>query len=146
MKYSYAGQISGLFRKLDQSGAAILEFALVAPVLLLVLVGIINGASLLVKQNAMHNGVMTAAQYIMRGGNDLGTARTIGYSAWSGHSSSATVNADKTCYCGGSAGDCSKLCTDGSVPDAAVIITAKDTVQILFTPTSISTQQQIRVR
>ncbi|HWU49459.1 MAG TPA: TadE/TadG family type IV pilus assembly protein [Asticcacaulis sp.] len=133
-------------RLTDERGAAIVEFAFVAPLLLLVLAGVIDGAQLLMKQNAMHNGVMSAAQYIMRGGADLNTARAIGYAAWSGHSSSAAVDAQKACYCGGAAGDCSTLCADGSVPEAAVTISATDTAPSWFAPTYISARQQIRVR
>ncbi|MDI7776561.1 pilus assembly protein [Asticcacaulis sp. EMRT-3] len=136
----------GMTNGFDERGAAMVEFAFIAPLLLLVLAGIIDGAQLLINQNAMHNGVMSASQYIMRGGNNLSTAKAIGYSAWSGHSSSASVDAQKACYCGGAAGDCSSLCTDGTVPEAAVTISASDTVPSWFAPYSISAQQQVRVR
>lgn len=130
----------------DRRGIAAVEFALVAPILIFVIIGINDVAQLITKQNDMHSGVSAAAEYIMRGGSDLPTAQTIGLSAWPSHSSSATMSAAKVCYCGSASGDCATLCPDQSVPTAYVTIAANDSYAGWYATTQISTSQKVRVR
>lgn len=130
----------------DQSGAALVEFGLIAPVLAAVVLGIVNGATLLLAYNAMHTGVTAGAQYVMSGGQDLPTVQQIALSAWSGHSKQATVTATKSCLCGGSASDCSTLCTDQTVPQAFITLVANDTYNGPAGTQPITSQEQIRVR
>jgi Flp pilus assembly protein TadG len=130
----------------DRRGIAAVEFALVSPLLVLLIVGINDGAQLISKQNNMHSGVSAAAEYVMRGGSDLSTAQTIGMSAWPSHSDGASVTANKLCYCNGVAGDCSTLCTDQTVPKAFITVAARDSYTGLFATTQIATDQKVRIR
>jgi len=130
----------------DRRGVAAVEFAFIAPILVLVIAGINDGAQLILKQNNMHSGVSAAAEYIMRGGSDMPTAQTIGLSAWPSHSSSASVTTNKMCYCGSTGGSCSSLCADQSVPTAYITVSASDTYAGWYTTTQISTSQKVRVR
>jgi len=130
----------------DRRGVAAVEFAFIAPILVLVVAGINDGAQLILKQNNMHSGVSAAAEYIMRGGSDMPTAQTIGLSAWPSHSSSASVTTNKMCYCGSTGGSCSSLCADQSVPTAYITVSASDTYAGWYTTTQISTSQKVRVR
>ncbi|HVZ30127.1 MAG TPA: TadE/TadG family type IV pilus assembly protein [Asticcacaulis sp.] len=130
----------------DCHGIAAVEFAMIAPILGLMIVGINDGAQLLFKQNDMHSGVSAAAEYIMRGGSDMATAQSIGLSAWASHSDGASVTASKMCYCAGAAGDCTSLCPDQSVPSAYITVAASDSYTGLFATTTLATDQKVRVR
>lgn len=130
----------------DRRGVAAVEFAFIAPILVLVVAGINDGAQLIVKQNNMHSGVSAAAEYIMRGGSDMSTAQTIGLSAWPSHSDSASVSTNKMCYCGSTGGSCSSLCADQSVPTAYITVSASDTYAGWYSTAQISTSQKVRVR
>lgn len=127
----------------DTGGAAAVEFGLVAPVLLLALLGIIHGGTLLARYNAMHSGVSSGAQYVMSGGSNLATAQQIASSAWAGKSGQATVTAVKICRCGTATAVCSELCLDQSVPQAFITISAADT---LSGGTAVAARQEVRVR
>lgn len=130
----------------DRRGVAAVEFAFIAPVLLLIVAGINDGAQLVLKQNNMHSGVSAAAEYIMRGGSDMTTAQTIGLSAWPSHSDSASVTTNKLCYCGSTGGSCTSLCADQSVPTAYITVAASDTYAGWYSSTQIATSQKVRVR
>ncbi len=130
----------------DRRGVAAVEFAFIAPILLLVVAGINDGAQLVLKQNNMHSGVSAAAEYIMRGGNDMTTVQTIGLSAWPSHSDSATVTTSKLCYCGSAGGSCTSLCPDQTVPTAYITVAATDTYSGWYATTQIATSQKVRVR
>jgi len=130
----------------DRRGIAAVEFALIAPILIFVAIGVNDLAQLTTKQNDMHSGVSAAAEYIMRGGSDLPTAQSIGLSAWPSHSTSASVTAAKMCYSGPVSGDCTSLCSDQSVPTAYITIAASDSYAGWYATTQISTSQKVRVR
>ena len=130
----------------DRRGVAAVEFAFIAPILILVVAGINDGAQLVVKQNNMHSGVSAAAEYIMRGGSDMTTTQTIGLSAWPSHSDSASVTTNKLCYCGSTTGSCTSLCPDSTVPTAYITVSASDTYTGWYATTQISTSQKVRVR
>ncbi|QUD89386.1 TadE/TadG family type IV pilus assembly protein [Phenylobacterium montanum] len=130
----------------DEKGAALVEFGLIAPVIAVIVLGVINGATLMLAYNAMRTGVTAGAQYVMSGGQDLPTVQTVAMSAWSGHSSSASVTATKMCLCGSSSSDCSVLCPDQSVPQAFITVSASETYSGPSGTQPIATQEQVRIR
>lgn len=127
-------------------GAAAVEFAFLAPLILVVLAGISDGASLVLKQSSMHAGVSSSAQYIMSGGADLATAKSVGLSSWPSRSEESAFSATKLCYCGSAVSDCSTLCTDATAPKAYVTIAASDYVDGWYIKTTVSTHQEVRTR
>ncbi len=130
----------------DHGGAAAVEFAFLAPLILVVLAGISDGASLVLKQSSMHSGVSSSAQYIMSGGADLATAKSVGLSSWPARSDKSTFSATKLCYCGSVVSDCTALCTDATAPKAYVTIAASDYVDGWYIKTTVSAQQEVRTR
>ncbi|MDQ0466492.1 Flp pilus assembly protein TadG [Caulobacter ginsengisoli] len=131
----------------DQRGAAMVEFGLIAPILALVVLGIVQGGTMLGKYNAMRTGISNGAQYVMGGGTDLATARLIAQEAWPSRGATATIAASKVCRCGGTVADCSLLCaSDQSVPQAFVTISATDIFNDGVVNHSVSAQQVVRVR
>lgn len=127
-------------------GAAAVEFAFLAPLILVVLAGISDGASLVLKQSSMHAGVSSSAQYIMSGGADLATAKSVGLSSWPSRTDKSAFSATKLCYCGSVVSDCSTLCTDSTAPKAYVTIAASDYVDGWYIKTTVSTHQEVRTR
>ena len=119
---------------------------MVTPILLAALAGISDGASYLLRQNAMHSSVSSSAQYIMSGGANLTTARQIGLSSWEGRSERADVTASKDCFCVTTPATCSTLCSDQTVPLAYVKIAATDTYDGWFGDATLRAEQDVRIR
>jgi len=131
----------------DTVAAAAVEFAFLAPILLLLIAGISDGAILMLRKNSMHSGVSSSAQYIMSGGTNLTTATSVGLSSWPMRTDKASFSATKSCYCGATAADCSTLCTaDSSVPKAYVTIQASDVVDGWYGTATVNARQEVRVR
>ncbi|EGF89274.1 hypothetical protein ABI_46220 [Asticcacaulis biprosthecium C19] len=130
----------------ERHGAAIVEFALIVPVLLGVLAAVDDLSAVTMKEKAMRSSVSSAAQYVMRGGSDLSVARQIVLSSWTPETEDATVSAVKSCYCGSVAATCSNVCTDASIPQAYVRVSIVQPYDGWYTDTSIVAQQEVRVR
>lgn len=133
------------FRR-NESGASIVEFGFIAPVIVAFFMAVLTGASWMSKYNAMHTGLTSGAQYIMAGGADLDTVKAVTKTAWPAKSASATVNAVKVCRCGATVSACSTMCVNASAPQAFISITASDTVSISGLSKTITAGQEVRVR
>jgi Flp pilus assembly protein TadG len=129
-----------------EGGAAAVEFGLVAPVLLLVMLGVMEGGMLTLKYNAMRTAVTSGAQYVMGGGTDLDAARAITVSAWSARTNQSSVAATKVCRCGATTANCSILCADQNAPQAFITIAASDRINDGVINQTLSAKQEIRVR
>jgi Flp pilus assembly protein TadG len=129
-----------------QGGAAAVEFGLVAPMLLAVLLSVVEGGVLMLKYNSMRTGVTSGAQYVMGGGTDLDTTRAITLSAWAGRSNGSSASASKVCRCAGAASSCSTLCADQSVPQAFITVTASDRMNDGIINQTLTARQEIRIR
>jgi uncharacterized membrane protein len=130
----------------EKRGAAIVEFALVTPILLGVLAAVDDLSAVTMKEKAMRSSVSSAAQYVMRGGSDLGVARNIVLSSWTPETDDATVSAVKQCYCASVSATCSEACPDASIPLAYVKVSIVQPYDGWYTDTSIVAQQEVRVR
>ncbi|ESQ91973.1 hypothetical protein ABAC460_03490 [Asticcacaulis sp. AC460] len=130
----------------EKRGAAIVEFALVTPILLGVLAAVDDLSAVTMKEKAMRSSVSSAAQYVMRGGSDLGVARSIVLASWRPETQDATVSAVKQCYCASIAATCSTVCADSSIPLAYVRVSIVQPYDGWYTDTSIIAQQEVRVR
>lgn len=130
----------------NQSGAAIVEFALLTPILLGVVAGVADFSSVIQQERAMRAGVSSAAQYIMGGGTSLDAARQVGLIAWASHANNATVTTAKMCYCNSVVGDCTTLCPDQTLPKAYITIVATQPYDGWYVDTSLTAQQEVRIR
>lgn len=70
-----------LDRRRQDRGAAAVEFALVVPILLLVVIGIFNFGFLFAQQIALNNGARQAARFAVVDGRDCGAIQAEGMSA-----------------------------------------------------------------
>lgn len=133
-------------------GVSAVEFALAAPVLALVLMGIVSGWTSAVDVSDMKDSVRAGAAYILKGGLDPDAAKSVAKDSWRNMPKDATVDVVKQCTCGGGAASCDTLCTaDSSIPQMSYVITAKRTLQppllaLLQTSVKVSKQESIRVR
>ena len=130
----------------DQRGVAAVEFALVAPVLAAVLVGIAMVGPFLAANNGMHDAITAGSRYVMAGGTNPTAIEAVTLSAWSGHTSSDTATVSQYCTCAGVQGSCSALCSDGTVPQGYTVIATTSPYTGLLGDQTITAQQMVRTR
>lgn len=133
-------------------GTAALEFALVCPVLLLILGGLSDYALLIWAKNRLANGVAQAAQYAFITGINVKSADISSVVQNAASLPSAVVNTPTpvtACYCVTSAGSpaqvqtCGQPCSDQSIPGTYVSITATYEYQPLMPLLSAMTNPHI---
>ena len=130
----------------DQRGAALVEFAFVAPVLAAAVVMIGDGANLILHYYDMRAAVTSAAQYVMVGGSSLSTAQSIGLSAWTTRDPSGAMTVTNACLCSATVSVCNQLCPDQSVPLSYTTVQANSTYSGALLSQALSVQQVVRVR
>jgi Flp pilus assembly protein TadG len=124
----------GRARKLlkSESGVAAIEFAIIAPVLVVGILGLAELAGIGYGRTQMHSALRSGAQYFMAGGYDPNAARTIVMNSWPGMPTTASVSVTSYCSCDGGAGTCNQLCPDQSYPDIYYHIEAIANLGSLF--------------
>ncbi|MER8385782.1 TadE/TadG family type IV pilus assembly protein [Mesorhizobium sp. M1329] len=136
----------------SDSGAAAVEFALVLPILCLVLLGITDGWSFVSSALSMRAGVKTAANLVMQGAADDVTIQVVALSSWETHPDDAQVTLRRKYMCGTIVVDPSVLCDSSKAPAVFVEIQATATWSPPFSfgafslSRELSHQQVIRVR
>ena len=83
----------------NEHGVGAIEFALIAPMLAIVLMGIMSGWAYYTQNNFMRDAVEVAARFV-----ELVEAARI-------------VEVNKTCVCAGAAASCTNVCSDSSIPE-----------------------------
>ncbi len=101
----------------DESGTGAIEFALVAPLLAVVLLGTMSGWAYYQQNNLMRDAVEVAGKYFLQGGTSQTTALNIATAAWTDKPADGQVALNQTCTCGGTAASCGSVCSDGSIPE-----------------------------
>ena len=137
-----------LLRRLGRhgGGAAAVEFAIVMPFLAAMLIGVVQYGGMVIAYQQMHDGVSNAAVYVMRGGSDATTIKSIATSAWPNKPNDATVNVNQACSCAGTTQACNTLCADGSYPQSFTTISASGTYTGVWGNQSMSTSQVVRTQ
>jgi Flp pilus assembly protein TadG len=138
---------------IHSGGVSAVEFALVAPMLIVVLAGIATGWTYTMQLMQMRTAVKTGANYVLQGGMDLDAAKSAVLQSWTNKPEGADVQILRQCSCGGAVSACSTVCTgNGSIPNMSVIITATGSVDMplysLFATAKVETSREeiIRVR
>ncbi|MES0029336.1 pilus assembly protein [Mesorhizobium sp. M0074] len=136
----------------SDSGIAAVEFALVVPILCLVLLGIIDGWSFVSSALSMRAGVKTAANLVMQGAADDAATQTVALSSWENHPDDAQVTLSRKYMCGIIVVDPSVLCDSLKASAVFVEIQATATWSPPFSfgefslSRELSHKQVIRVR
>lgn len=139
-----------LWRKIKNTkGTAAIEFALIVPMLFLVLSGIFNFGLILIKKNQLNSVINAGVLYSIRTPSNTSNIQNKMTSATS--ISPLTSSVTSYCACSGTVASCSSVCGDGSAPSSFVTMTASSTVAlyaldfVLTNPFPISTTATIRV-
>lgn len=101
----------------DDTGVGAIEFALIAPLLALVLLGTISGWAYYQQNNYMRDSVEVAGKYFLQGGTSEEVAMDIAEAAWTDKPEDGSMALNKTCICAGAAASCSGVCSDSSIPE-----------------------------
>lgn len=135
------------------SGVSAVEFAFIAPILFLVLGGVVTGWTYSAQLTEMRTAVKTGANYVLQGGVDLTATKSTVMMSWSNKPGDAAVEVVRQCSCAGVVSVCTSVCAgNGSIPNMSVIITANGSVDMplykLFATSKVQAQRQeiIRVR
>lgn len=120
-----------LFRLIKHDGGvSAVEFALIAPILLLMLAGISTGWTYSTQLMEMRTAVKSGANYVLQGGVDLASAKSAVLMSWRNKPGDGNVTVIRQCTCSGAVSACSTVCSDKSIPNMAVIITATGSVDM----------------
>jgi Flp pilus assembly protein TadG len=135
-----------------KGGVSAIEFALTAPALIIVLAGIVTGWTYSMQLMEMRTAIKTGANYLLQGGTDLDTLESAVLMSWTNKPDDAAVDAVRSCTCAGTAHACTSVCTDKSIPNMSINITATGSVDTpfdqLFVTSKLQTSREeiIRVR
>ncbi len=134
-------------------GVSAVEFAIAAPVLIMMLAGIVTGWTYTTQMMQMRAAVKTGANYVLQGGADLDAAKSAVLASWIDKPDDAAVEVVRQCSCAGTVHACSSVCSGTkSIPEMSVIITANGSVDTplnnLFATEKMQTSREeiIRVR
>jgi Flp pilus assembly pilin Flp len=137
---------------IHNGGVSAVEFAFAAPILVLLLAGIVTGWTYSMQLMEIRTAVKTGANYVLQGGTDLDAVENAVLMSWTNPPDDAAVDAVRECYCAEAVHACSTVCSDGAIPNMSVIITATGSVdtplQNLFATANAQTSREevIRVR
>jgi len=109
-------------------GTSAVEFALIAPALASMVLGISQVSEVLIGSAHMQTAARASIQYALNGGTDLTTAQNVGLQAWADKPANATLAASEYCTCHGVTAVCTQTCSDGDVPKQYVSATATGTL------------------
>ena len=134
-------------------GVSATEFAIAAPLLLLLLAGIVTGWTYEKQSMELRSAVKSGANYVLQGGVDLNAAKSAVLTAWANKPDDAAVQVVQQSTCGTTVSTCTAVCAgNGAIPNMSMIITASGSLDTpandLLTSTKIHTSRQeiIRVR
>ena len=128
----------------NRSGASAVEFAVLAPVLAFVSLGMIDGWSLANASLGMHAAVQAGAKYLVQGGSSADSVQAVAAAAWTSAPADASVTVSKACTCSGAAVACGGLCAgNASVPQTTYTISASGSWQAPFNVSFLPARQQL---
>ncbi|MFN3836013.1 MAG: TadE/TadG family type IV pilus assembly protein [Glycocaulis sp.] len=132
--------------RVDCAGTSAVEFALIAPVLLALMVAAADIAHIAFQRSDMTGAIRSGTQYFMAGGTHTDRAQAIVEEAWSSRPEEAVVRVERLCECGGVEASCNLLCADQSVPLAYAVITIEAPVGGVFVTQYSTVSDKVRVR
>jgi Flp pilus assembly protein TadG len=137
----------------DERGISAIEFAILAPILILVVFGMIVGAAYAAQLLDTRAAVQAGAKYVIQGGSESTAIRKVALSAWDNKPTGGDVKVSRYCVCGSTVSECTALCSGtDKAPEAYVQIEASSTwsspLQNSWLPSGadVSQKQVIRVR
>jgi len=137
-----------VLRRLRSShdGVAAVEFAIIIPVLVTLILGVVQYGGMVIANQQLHNGVASGAMYVMRGGSDATATQAVALSAWPNKPTDAKIQVSTYCTCAGVTSVCTSLCADNSYPQAFTSISGSGTYAGLFGTRAMSATQLVRTQ
>jgi Flp pilus assembly protein TadG len=131
----------------NTNGAAAVEFGLVAPILVMLLVGVGTYGLEIITYSKMREAVSAGAQYALTTSDTTSDISSVVNAAWDDKPTGATVNVTQQCVCAGVTNDCGTACPDGDYPQRMTTITASQSYAELGGSTkTLTATQQVRTR
>ncbi|MCC5997006.1 MAG: pilus assembly protein [Oceanicaulis sp.] len=130
----------------DRRGGMAVEMALIAPVLVLAMLGAADLAQIGLQRSDMLSAARAGTQYFIAGGTDVERARQIVERSWTAMPDGGQVVVNRSCECGGVTASCIQLCTDGSPPDIYALIELQAEVDGVFQAYQTVAHDKVRVR
>lgn len=136
--------------KNDDSGASAIEFALLAPIFILLIVGTVDMGFFVLEKMKLHNVVQTTAVYAAKAGN-TDNVQTVAQETYEGDFEKLTINSTIECECSdGVVAECPISCDSDDYQRRYVLINGTGNFTTLFPypgfADSISISTQARVR
>ena len=136
----------------DRSAISATEFAIIAPVLLVIVLGMIDGWSYVSSVLSARAAVKAGINYVIQGGGEASTIQAVALAAWVDPPSDASVAATQACYCSGTTASCDLLCAGATPPTSFFNVVATGTwlppapINYIMESRPISEDETIRVR
>jgi len=125
--------IVGRFRR-SQFGGAAVELAVVSPLLLLLIIGVLDYGRAFYTSITVANAARAGAEYGAQG--PVQSADVAGMKDFAqgdgAEAGTLTLSARRYCECGGAAATCTTTCVGGAAPDVFVEVTATKALNMLL--------------
>jgi Flp pilus assembly protein TadG len=116
-------------RRLGRRGGALVELALVLPMLLILTIGLLEFGLLGLRHMALTGAVRAGIDYAFQYGDVDGTRRAVQSAAGN---NSATVNTNQWCECAGATVTCGGPCADNTAQQVYVSVSVSETYVPIF--------------
>lgn len=131
-------------------GASAVEFALVSPLLILMMIGVVDMGVFAMERMRIQNTAYAAASYVAQVGDDT-NVQVIADEAYEGDFNNIVLSSEFECECAdGVAQACPSACGDGDYQRRFVNITASGTFDSFFPypglPDSVALERSVRMR
>jgi len=130
----------------DERGLAALEFALILPILIALVLFGLDGWLRINQVSQMSSALQAGSRYYQSGGSDDTAAAQVAVQAWSNAPGDAAVTTARSCTCGGAGASCSSLCAGNNLPNVYVTLTATGTFSDMMGHQPLSENGTVRVR
>ena len=130
----------------SERGTAGIEFGLIVSVLLVLLLGIVDAASLIADRRDMGSALRSGAEYFIVGGTDATEAARLVNESWGSRPNGSSLSVSRTCFCSAAAHACDANCPDTSLPVAYHILTAAASFDGIMFNMEHSVEESVRIR
>ncbi len=130
----------------NRSGGAAVEFGLIAPALIAVVLGLSQVGGEVYNRHAMRKAVNAGAQALMTSGANPAAVRTVVLEAWPNRSQGANVVVEEFCTCAAVVHACTTVCADTNYPQYFTRISASHTMTGPTGQQSLATSELVRTR